>query len=150
MTMRICSKCSEVKTESEYFVKDSRQNRLHAQCKACYTAQRATNYKEHYEKYRPIYLARAKARRAQLRTIYRTNMLEYLSDKFCVICRENDIRVLEFDHLNPSEKLFSISQAVRLNRSWQDVELEIKKCRILCSNCHKKHTAKQIGWYKNI
>lgn len=75
-------------------------------------------------------------------------MLEYLSTRACVICNENDVRVLEFDHLDQKTKTFTISQAVRLNYSWDDVLLEIEKCRILCANCHKKHTATQGNWYK--
>ena len=53
-------------------------------------------------------------------------MLEYLSHKECVLCGESDIRTFEFDHLDPSKKSFSISQAVKLGFTWGEVVLEIK------------------------
>lgn len=124
--MKKCSKCGQDKPFADYYVKDAKSGRLHAHCKLCYAQHRKTYYKKHYEKYHEAYLQRARKRRIQLRTIFRQNMLEYLTGKSCVICEESDIRTLEFAHLNPSEKTFSISQAVRLGYSWQDILLEIK------------------------
>ncbi len=76
-------------------------------------------------------------------------MIEYLSDKQCVQCAESDNRVLEFDHLDPSLKSFGIATALRDGYSWEATLAEIAKCRILCANCHKKHTANQFNWYKS-
>jgi uncharacterized membrane protein YgaE (UPF0421/DUF939 family) len=146
--MRVCTKCHVSKTETEFYVKDHASNRLHTQCKACYKEHRKINYALHYEKYGDEYRERAKKYRNKIKTIYRTNMLAYLSDKACVVCGESDIRVLEFDHLDQSTKSFSISQAVRLGYSWNNVLEEIAKCRILCANCHKKRTAIQGHWYR--
>lgn len=146
--MRICTKCHIAKDVTEFYVKDSASNRLHTQCKVCYKEHRKSYYALHYEKYGDEYRKRAKIYRNKIKNIYRNNMLAYLSDKACVICGENDIRVLEFDHLDQNNKLFSISQAVKLGYSWSDVLDEIAKCRILCANCHKKHTAVQGHWYK--
>lgn len=148
--MKTCTKCGALKDESEYFVKDSRTGRLHAQCKLCYKEHRQGYYAQHYAKYKTAYLLRAKVRRTQLRNEFRSNMLEYLADKACSICGEADIRVLELDHLRPAEKHFSISQAVRLGYTWKEVLEEVKKCRVLCANCHKRHTAEQQDWYKNL
>ena len=147
--MKVCSKCHERKNESDYFVKDSKTGRLHAQCKACYKAGRSAYIKEHYEKYKLAYRKRAKERRERLRNEYCQGMLRYLTDKSCQICREDDIRCLELDYLDPTKKIFSISQAVRLGYSWSQTLSEIDKCRVLCANCQKKHTAEQVGWYKN-
>lgn len=124
--MKPCSKCGEHKPKSDFFVRNTATGTRHAQCKQCYKAQR----------------------RERLRVEFRYNMLAYLRDKSCAICGENDIRVLEFDHIDPTSKRFGISQAVRLGYSWPDVVVEMKKCRILCANCHKRHTAQQMGWYK--
>lgn len=148
--MKSCTKCGENKSLNEYFLKDKKSGRLHAQCKACYKAHRQTYYRIHYERYKDSYLKRAQARRRKVRLEFRTNMLEYLSDKSCLDCGESDIRVLELDHIDPSTKLFNISQAVKHGYSWQDVLNEIKKCQILCANCHKKRTAQQFGWYKAL
>lgn len=148
--MKTCSKCGLEKNESEYYVKDSKSNRLHAHCKSCYREHRKTFYAKHYVMYGDSYRERARLRRAAARNEFRNKMLGYLEGKSCVICGENDIRTFELDHLDPSQKLFSISQAVRLGYKWNEVEKELLKCRILCANCHKKHTAEQYGWYKVI
>ena len=148
--MKECTSCQTEKPLSDFFVKDKKSGRLHTQCKDCYKEYRKTYYAQHYSKYKVEYLERAKNRRLKLREEFRDKMLIYLSDKNCEMCGECDNRVLEFDHLDPALKLFSISQAVRLGYGWNQVLDEISKCRILCANCHKKHTSNQYGWYKAI
>lgn len=147
--MRTCTKCHVEKPESDFFVRDKSTGRLHAQCKGCYAVHRKTYYLAHYEKYKESYLKRARQRRRQLKREYQIRMLEYLKDKACITCGENDIRVLELDHIDPATKLFSISQSVKLGFSWTDVVEELKKCQVLCANCHKRRTAEQYNWYKN-
>lgn len=75
-------------------------------------------------------------------------VFNYLLDNPCSICGENDPRVLEFDHLDPKTKSYNISEMISL--SIKKIEEEVLKCRILCANCHRRHTAEQMGWYKNI
>lgn len=144
-----CSKCNTEKTLDEFFVRNAKTGRLHTECKDCYKTHRQSYYQAHYKKYRDSYLQRANLRRETLKEEFRTNMLAYLSNKSCLVCKESDIRVLEFDHLDPTKKKFSISQAVKLGFTWSQVMAEVEKCQILCSNCHKKRTAEQYGWYKN-
>ncbi len=146
--MKMCSKCSELKPEINFYVKDSKSGRLHAQCKDCYRKYRTSHYTKYYSENKQQYRDRANEYRKKLRNEFRENMLIYLQDKQCSICKENDIRTFEFDHIDPTSKKFSISQAARLGYRWNDVLTEIKKCRILCANCHKKHTASQFSWYK--
>jgi 5-methylcytosine-specific restriction endonuclease McrA len=145
---KTCTKCGEDKLLSDYFVRDKKTGRMHAQCKECYKTHRQSYYTAHYQKYRQDYLERAKKSRNRLKTIFRTNMIAYLIDKSCVECGEHDARVLEFDHVDPSQKKFMISQAVKLGYAWKDVLQELKKCQVLCANCHKRRTATQFGWYK--
>lgn len=147
--MKKCSKCGQEKPMSEYFVRDAVTRRLHAQCKTCYKLQRVINYTIHYQKYREKYLLRAKISRHKARNEYRERMLEYLADKSCANCHESDNRVLEFDHVTPETKRFSVSQGVKLGYSWEEILKEIENCRILCANCHKKHTSEQYNWYKS-
>jgi hypothetical protein len=70
-------------------------------------------------------------------------ILEYQLKRECVKCGEKDIRVLEFDHINPSTKIMSITNMVTKGKSTEDIEKEIAKTRILCRLCHRLHTIKQ-------
>jgi predicted HNH restriction endonuclease len=44
---------------------------------------------------------------------------------------------LDFHHLNGKEKEFGLSQK-GITRSWAKTELELKKCILVCSNCHRE------------
>lgn len=56
----------------------------------------------------------------------------------CLICGyKKCIGALEFHHLDPNEKDFGIS-AKGYTRSWETVKSELKKCVVLCSNCHRE------------
>ena len=44
---------------------------------------------------------------------------------------------LEFHHLDPKEKDFSISQYGH-TRSWEKLKTELDKCTLLCANCHRE------------
>lgn len=146
--MKVCSKCHIAKEESEYFIKNKSTGRLHTQCKSCYKKHRKTYYQEHYRKYGDAYRARAKKRRAKIKQELQAKLLDYMDGKSCVICGEKDICVLEFDHIDPNDKAFPISRGISDGYDWNKILTEIKKCRILCANCHKKHTAKQQNWFK--
>jgi hypothetical protein len=46
-----------------------------------------------------------------------------------------DHTAMEFHHKCPAEKSFCISQ--KLNKPISELKLEVDKCCLLCSNCHK-------------
>lgn len=56
----------------------------------------------------------------------------------CVSCGIEDERVLEFDHVNPSEKKYAISDLWR--GSERHLWIEVAKCQLLCANCHRIKT----------
>ncbi len=104
--------------------------------------------KEHYAKYGDAYRERAKLRKRAMKQLRQNQLYTYLSDKRCEECGFDDIRVLDFDHTNPEEKRFSIARAINECYAWDEIVVEIKKCRILCSNCHRIRTAEQFNWRK--
>ncbi len=56
----------------------------------------------------------------------------------CCVCGYNrSINALEFHHLIPEEKEFSFG-AIRASKGWDQLIIEIGKCVMLCSNCHKE------------
>lgn len=62
--------------------------------------------------------------------------VEYKGGK-CVKCGyKRCISALDFHHLDPNKKDFSISQ--NMNMSWDKIKKEIDKCILVCSNCHRE------------
>ncbi len=81
---------------------------------------------------------------AQKKERYRRNRLLVASLKeekgnACERCR--GAGRLEFDHIDPSTKIFSLGQACL--RSEKSIRAEAAKCRLLCRKCHWKRTSKQ-------
>jgi hypothetical protein len=65
----------------------------------------------------------------------------------CAKCPEkydgSNACIFEFHHRNPKTKLFNITVRTVINYKRALVEKELKKCDLLCSNCHsKEHAAK--------
>ena len=56
----------------------------------------------------------------------------------CEECGYPDPIVLHFHHKNPKTKSFTIGQNVTA-KSWKSILKEIKKCNVLCANCHLLH-----------
>jgi len=57
-------------------------------------------------------------------------------------CLVSDSEMLTFDHIDPALKKLHVSDMAN-GYTWNTIELEIRKCRILCFNHHMKHTARQ-------
>lgn len=74
--------------------------------------------------------------------MYKENLrLWYLKKKvgkLCLICHEKNPKCLEFHHKNPNTKRMSVSRMVNRGKPKRIVLKEMKKCIILCANCHKK------------
>ena len=88
----------------------------------------------------PIYKARqlkqGNVKSTERRKIHRQYINEFLIKHSCVDCGNKDIRVLEFDHKNDEEKLFTIGGAGWM-KNLELVKQEIEKCDVRCANCHK-------------
>ena len=54
----------------------------------------------------------------------------------CICCGENDFRCLVFHHRVPEEKSFDMTRAIAHGATLAKIDAEIKKCDILCCNCH--------------
>lgn len=142
---KICSKCNIEKELKLFFVRDKDTGKLHSQCKECYRQNRRS--KDHYIKYKAEYIARAKARNERVFSENAERILKYLKNNPCIVCGEADPIVLDFDHRDPKEKSGNISKWIKW-KSWDNILKEITKCDVLCSNCHRRKTAKQFGFWK--
>ena len=72
---------------------------------------------------------------------------DYLRAHPCVDCGEEDIIVLQFDHVR-GKKRGNVSSLARQGLPLDIIIKEIAKCVIRCANCHVRKTAKEQNWYK--
>ena len=143
---KICLTCKEEKLEDEFHWENKKKNnRRVAHCKPC-TRMRARNrYKINGNAQR----RRSKIRSREKRAISRHYHYEILSNSFCADCGNNNPIVLEFDHVR-GEKKYEISRLISIPMSLDVLKEEIKKCDIVCANCHKIRTAKAQNWHKYV
>ena len=87
-------------------------------------------YRKEYQKKRKYNYSLVKKWRQEIKI----KSVEYKGGK-CQICGyDRCLRSLDFHHINPSEKEFSISSMSR--RSIVKIKNELDKCILVCSNCH--------------
>lgn len=72
----------------------------------------------------------------------RKTMIAELKNKPCCDCRQVfHPCVMEFDHRDPSGKLFSLSDGYKYSES--AILAEAEKCDVVCCNCHRLRTWKR-------
>lgn len=143
METKVCTKCGPPAQPIENFGwKDRLRGKRHAVCKTC-TAVRSSNwYYENQDRQKE----NVKNNNQQYRQNARDYVFEYLSTHPCSICGETDPVVLEFHHLG--EKDNEVSRLMGRGASLEALIREIKKCSVVCANCHRRITAEERGWYK--
>lgn len=89
--------------------------------------------------------------RACSRAWFERNQETHKATRSCVDCGEDDIRVLEFDHVR-GKKLANVNALIRRRYAWSVVLAEIAKCDLRCANCHRRvtferaHNRRQRAW----
>ena len=142
-----CNTCNTTKPLSEFSKKGytkSGKPRTQSRCKSCqneYTKKWYNSNKEQHKK-------NTAKRRDEHTFKMNIKVYEYLKENPCEECGESDPVVLDFDHINPEDKLGNICHM--RTYSEQTLFAEIGKCRVLCANCHRRRTAKQFNWYSYI
>lgn len=111
--------------------------------KAEYQRQWYVNNKEQH-------LVNVTKNRARYKSRGEQHVLEYLRKNPCVDCGEDDIEVLQFDHVNPLDDHKAKRVGSYLTASLARLQEEIDKCEVRCANCHVRRTRKQLGWERNI
>lgn len=141
--MKTCRSCLVEKPLKDFHKRSKSSDGHQSRCKSCNTSQRVEYYKS----------SDAKEKKKQTQKKYiesvQDKLFEYLREHPCVDCGESDIIVLQFDHTNRDSKSSAIASMIN-NRSWETIQLEIKKCQVRCANCHTRVTAKQFGWRKSL
>mgnify|MGYP001572676222 CR=1 FL=1 len=138
VTEKLCRRCNTTKSAKEFGTSKSRPSGLQDWCRDCVKSRAK-------ERYDSAGWRKTQAWNNARRLNYYDRVTEYLKTHPCVDCGEADPVVLEFDHRDPDKKKSDISKMMG-KVSWKKIEKEIRKCDVVCSNCHRKRTAAQFGW----
>ena len=120
--MKRCSRCNVDKLEAEFYKRKSGIYRN--PCKICVNERSNKWHKENPESTRCTRLKFRKKNRDECRQ----KLAQYLLSHPCVDCGEDDIVVLEFDHVRGSKK-YNVSKMLNNGGiSWKRIKEEIDKC----------------------
>lgn len=129
MKTKICSKCKKEKDIKSFSLDRTKKDGAQTFCKECKKELR----RKYYIKNKDMILKEQKAKRKDRLKLY----TEYKKTLKCEKCDENRWYVLEFHHRDKEDKSFNIGRIAY--DSTVDFSLlleEIKKCDVLCRNCH--------------
>jgi hypothetical protein len=138
-----CSGCHKELPLTEFWKSKSSPDGLQGYCKSCSKAKTEQYRKENVERVREVSRKswhknrekRTATDRNRSRTYY--NHLNSLKTP-CVKCGEDRFYVIDFHHIDPKTKLFTLGDGQKAHKSKEDVVNEVKKCVCLCKNCHKE------------
>lgn len=95
----------------------------------------------YYQKNKERFADHRKANRSRARQF----ILDYKKDNACVDCGEcYPHYVMDFDHIT-DDKDRNISRLINAQASNARLLIEIAKCELVCSNCHRERT-----WKRNM
>ena len=101
-------------------------------------AVRKAKYKEysaaHYKRNTEEIKAATREKRSSMKKEWRA----FKATLFCTKCGFNHSAALDFHHVDPNTKLDSVTRLVTDGRYKAALE-EVKKCVVLCANCHRIH-----------
>lgn len=122
-----CNKCSCRKISDKFPKSNKKKNGYKSICKECYNT--------YFRKYlkNPEHVARVKRGKCNYRKALH-NVKLHLG---CCVCGYNKhAAALHFHHIDPTKKCFQISSSTRYGL--QILIEEIKKCALVCANCHSE------------
>lgn len=96
---------------------------------------RAKEYqKEWYQQHKEEVIAKRRKKQLEIRHWF----MRYKSALSCIDCGISHPAILQFHHRDKANKSFTIADVVRRATSLKQITNEIKKCDVLCVNCHAK------------
>lgn len=140
MDEKRCTTCHEMRPRTDFNVRRSAPDGLQARCRAC--------SREWYVRNKDEHIRRVAVRNKRVRSEHQERMADYLLAHPCVDCGESDLRVLELDHEDPTNKTANVGRLLATGLPWSTVLAEIQKCSVRCANCHRRRTAESYTWWR--
>ena len=136
--MKHCPKCNKDLIIDLFYKrkKGPRAGRLYEKCKDCMKVRGRNYYRANHD--RQLKLALIRRRREYY---LKRNFIIKSKNKSCADCRKKyPAYVMDFDHLDRSAKTKDVSYMFTRNWSLDKIKLEVEKCEVVCSNCHRIRT----------
>lgn len=127
--MRCCT-CHQPKPPHAFAWRNKAKNQRARDCRACHSKARRANYAANRARDVSYVNRRRRSLRAWLKA--------YKATLHCKRCGENHPATLDFHHRNPRAKEIAIHMIYRKGWGKARILKEIKKCDVLCANCHRK------------
>jgi len=137
--MKKCIRCEKDKEFSEFNKNKHKKDGFHNYCRKCSNEITSKNYYLNKDKH----ISQVKKNNIQ-RKIESRKVVDEFKKNGCSVCSEKDESCLDFHHLDPKTKKHSVAKLANGTYSVKTVLEEIKKCIVLCANCHRKYHANKI------
>ena len=128
--MKVCSRCKEEKSLTEFNKNKSKKDGLQYYCKVC----QGLMTQEHYRKNKQSYVDNSLKQKQLLAEWFKG----YKKTLKCSMCSVDKHYMLDFHHQDPEFKKFTVSQMIRSCGSKKRILEEIDKCIVVCKNCHSE------------
>ena len=134
----MCSKCHRKISIGNFYLRRSgpRSGKFYEKCKECMKIRGRFYYKSNRK--RQLFLANKR------RNKYRDLMRVYINGVKNISCMDCGIKfppfVMDFDHRDKGDKEVEVGRMINGGWSKEKVDKEIRKCDIVCSNCHRVRT----------
>lgn len=129
--MKKCTNCLKDKDLSNFHKRIRSKDGLSSTCKDCRKVIDRDSYVNS-----EIRREQIKSRRTSIMRHNRRLLSRYKKMCKCFICREDEPVALDLHHTDPEEKDADPSRMTTYSTS--SLRKEIRKCVVLCSNCHRK------------
>lgn len=130
--LKLCIECHIYQLEENFNQNSNKWDGLSNYCKPCHSK------RETWSPKRKIRMKNYRNRKDEI--------LNIRKDLGCSKCGEQDKRILEFNHLDPSIKQYEIASLKWSRWVSEDKFIEeIEKCEVLCRNCHRTVTYESRG-----
>jgi hypothetical protein len=142
---KFCRSCSTAKNVAEFGRHAARYDGLQSLCRPCKRAAQNKWYRNN----KALHVANVNRRRREAEDGIIRSIIAYLREHPCVDCGEDNLVVLEFDHVR-GRKIESVCNMIKQGYGWAKIFAEIQKCEVRCCKCHRIKTAKQFGYRKML
>lgn len=131
MEEKKCTKCGRILPFDNFRWKNKALNKKHSHCKECEKEAERIRYAENKERRDEIIKRACQYKQENI------DLVETYKQRGCCKCGDKRSYVLDFHHIEPETKYNTIAHMTK-SASKENLEKEIKKCVLLCANCHRE------------